>query len=274
MNMCSSHPEWREYLAGVYERVQREVGNRGFYIDQYGFANARKICWREDHPHPVPAGPTWGELQTTRAVREAIEPTTALYTEETPCDVTSQYQDGSFTYNISRAQDRLSPTHLNLFRFAIPDFKTIEIIVCDRPLGTNAEAVMRVFFNGEAIWLEGIPEDWFGPRVLELIAKTHRIMRENRDAFTSMDVTPLVPTLAGELHANEFRCERGTVWTLYNTAHLSYDGPVLSVEHVPEARYVDLWTGEMLQPEIRDGQAIISTRLGPREVGCVAQWVR
>ncbi len=272
MNMCSNHPGWRAYLASVYGRVQKEVGNRGFYIDEYGFANSAKVCWRKDHPHPRPAAPTYGELLTTRAIREAIEPSTALYTEETPCDVTSQYQDGSFTYNISRARDDTSPTHLNLFRFVFPDFKTIEIIVCDRPLGTNQEAVKRVFFNGEAIWLEGIPDYWFGPRVLKLIAKTHKIMRDNRDAFTSLKPRPLVPTLAGDLYANAFPCDRGIVWTLYNTAYTSYRGPVLEVPQLPGARYVDLWNGRELTPKIEGGKAVISVEVGPRDVGCVAQW--
>jgi len=272
MNMCSNHPGWRAYVAGVYGRVQKEVGNRGFYIDQYGFANLGKVCWREDHPHPRPAGPTYGELLTTLAVREAIEPTTALYTEETPCDVTSQYQDGSFTYNIRRADDRTSPTHLNLFRFVFPDFKTIEIIVCDRPLGTNQEAVKRVFFNGEAIWLEGIPDYWFDARVRALLARTHRILRENRDAFTSLSPTPLVPTLAGDLYANEFPCERGTLWTLYNTGYATYRGPVIEVPHVPGARYVDLWNDRELTPSIEGDSAVINLELPPRDVGCIAQW--
>lgn len=274
MNMCSSHPGWREYLAGVYRRVQQQVGNRGFYIDQYGFANDRKVCWREDHPHTIPSSPTWGERLTTRAVRDAISPATALYTEETPCDVISQIQDGSFTYNIARGRDDLSPTHLNLFRFVFPDFKTIEIIRCDRPLGSNAEAVGRVFFNGEAIWLEGVVDEWFGPGTLAMIRHCYSILHENRDAFTSPDVTPLVPTLAGDIYANEFRCERGAVWTLSNVAYFDHDGPVLSVEHTEGARYADLWTGEHLTPEIRGGRAILSVRLSPRGFGCVAQWRR
>ncbi len=272
MNMCSSHPGWRDYLSGVYGRVQDQVGNRGFYIDQYGFSNHRKVCWREDHPHPIPSSPVQGERLTTRAVRDAIRPTTALYTEETPCDVTMQIQDGSFTYNIARARDELSPTHLNLARFVFPDFKTIEIIRCDRPLGSNVAAVGRVFFNGEAIWLEGVADRWFGAHTLEMIRHCYSILHGNLDAFTSEDVTPLVPTLAGDVYANEFRCGRGTVWTLYNAAHMGHDGPALSVEHTDGATYVDLWTGKTLDPEVRDGRAILEADLSPRGFGCVAQW--
>ena len=129
-----------------------------------------------------------------------------------------------------------------------------------------------MFFIGEAIWLEGIPDYWFGLRVRALIAKTHRIMRDNRDAFTSLNPTPLVPTLAGDLYANEFPCARGAVWTLYNTGYTMYRGPVVEVKHVPGARYVDLWNDRELTAQVEGDTAIISAELPPRAVGCVAQW--
>jgi len=97
-------------------------------------------------------------------------------------------------------------------------------------------------------------------------------MRDNRDAFTSLNPTPLVPTRAGDLYANAFPCDRGTVWTVYNTGYTSYRGPVLEVPHLLGARYVDLWNDRELRPEIEGDKAIISAELPPRDVGCVAQW--
>ncbi len=79
------------------------------------------------------------------------KPGVALYSEETPVDVTTQYQDGSFTYAMSTASTTPSSVPLNTVRFALPDFKTIEILYCDKPTGSWATGVRWVFFNGEAI---------------------------------------------------------------------------------------------------------------------------
>ena len=47
--------------------------------------------------------------------------------EESPVDMVTQYQDGSFTYAMSTAHRTTTRVPLNLTRFAIPGFKTIEI---------------------------------------------------------------------------------------------------------------------------------------------------
>jgi hypothetical protein len=73
---------------------------------------------------------------------------------------------------------------LNSVRFALPDFKTIEILYCDKPTGSWATGVRWVFFNGEAIWLEGSATEWFEPQTLEAIRRCYAILHEHRDAFT------------------------------------------------------------------------------------------
>jgi hypothetical protein len=272
---CGAVPAWQEYLSDTYARVQRETGAQGFYIDEYGFTSPGRWCYNPDHGHPVPVAPVQGELEMTRAIRSKLGPEAAIYTEESPPDVTSQFQDGSFTYNISSVSDEWSPTHINLYRFAFPDFKTIEIITCDRPLGTNVEAVKRILFNGEAIWIEGIADKWFSPAVRAQIALNRRVMRENRQCFTGRFAKPLVPTLVQGIYANQFGEREDllgkTCWTVYNTGYRTLDAEVIAVDHAPGAQYLDEITGQPLTPRIDGDTAYLRLRMGPRDVAVISR---
>lgn len=268
-NMCPCLPAWRDYLANTYARVKRETVAKGYYIDEYGFAMEARNCWNKAHNHPLPCAPVRGEFLTTKAVRSALGDDVVLYTEESPADVTSQYQDGSFTYAISSISDELSPSHINLYRFVFPDFKTFEIIVCDRPLGSNLQAVKRVLFNGEGIWLEGMKE-WFSEDVLAYIRKYHKVMKDNVDCFTSLHPEPLVPTLREGVYANEFpstKDGRGkTIWTIYNTNPFTVEGEVIAVDYVKDARFRDVWNDKEIKPRVEGGKAYLPLKIPPQEV--------
>ena len=274
-NICSWVGEWQDYLSATYARAREQSGAVGFYIDEYGFTSPGHFCHNESHDHPIPAGPIPGEREMTRRVREAVGPDCALYTEESPPDITSVYQDGSFTYNISSASDRWSPTHINLYRFAFPQFKTINIITCDRPLGSNVGAVKRILFNGEAIWLEGIAHRWFTPETRAYISRMHRVLRANRRCFAGDYPTPLIPTPVRDLYANAFaerQDGRGkTCFTVLNAGFRTYDGDVLRVRHFPGATYADELTGEPPAVRIEGDTAVLSFRIGPRDVAVVSR---
>jgi hypothetical protein len=265
-HLCPHVPAWQDYLAATYGRVARETGADGFYIDEFGFG-AHYICYNPAHGHEIPAYPIRGELALTRKVRAALGPEKAIYTEETPTDFNSQFQDGSFTYAISQLPFEGPP--INLTRFALPDFKTIEIITCDRPLGSDVQSVKRIFFNGEAIWLEGIAEDWFTPETRAFIARMHRVQKAHRAAFTSLSPRPLVPTLQPKVYANEFPTEGETVWTLYNGNWSTVRGEILAVPHREGVTYYDAWNDRPLRPRIAEGKAFLELEIGPRDVGCV-----
>jgi len=275
-NMCSAVTEWQDYLAGVYGRTREVTGAKGYYVDEMGFTDPGHICYATNHGHPVPYPPAPGQLELMRKIREALGPDAALYTEESPPDVTSQFQDGSFTYNQSSVSDEWSPTHLNLYRFTIPSFKTFEIIVCDKPLGSNVQAVKRVFFSGEGIWLEGIADEWFTPETRATIAKCHAILAEYADAFTTDRPTPLIPTLMGNVYANEFPAGDGTglcVWTLYNANPHTVRGAVIRVPHIEGATYIDAWHDQPAKVKVQGAEAVIELELGPKDVGCIVRTV-
>ncbi|HUT92730.1 MAG TPA: DUF6259 domain-containing protein [Thermoguttaceae bacterium] len=272
MFVCPGVAPWREVQASTYATKARELDVDGMYLDQFGFAGSGKDCWSKGHGHEVPSYAVLTERDCTRMVRERIEGVkegVALYTEESPVDVTSQYQDGSFTYAMNAAQRTRTRVPLNVFRFAVPDFKTIEILYCDKPTGSWATGVRWVFFNGEAIWLEGPAVEWFEPQTRACIRRCYRILHKHRDAFTSPEPVPLAPTEQGGVFANAFPAEGKSVYTLYNSRHRTVRGPVLRLRHVDNAAYYDEWHERPAKFE-QDGQdAVISLEIGPHDVGCL-----
>ena len=184
-------------------------------------------------------------------------------------DVTSQYQDGSFTYAMNTAQRTQTLVPLNIFRFAVPGFKTIEILYCDKPTGSWATGVKWVFFNGEAIWLEGSATEWFEPETLSAIRRCWRILHKHSDAITTLEPVPLVPTETGGVFANKFPIPRKTVYTLYNSRHRTVRGEVLRIAHRGNAAYYDEWHQRPAEVR-RDGpDAVISLEIGPHDAGCL-----
>jgi len=268
--VCPHVEEWQAYLSRTVERVCKETTADGYYLDQFGF-NYQYPCHNETHGHPVPSSQIQGEAEMLCRVRNALPAEKVLYTEETPTDVSSQYQDGSFTYAISRARKTFMPVALNLTRFALPDFKTFEIIICDRPLLDDYDAVKQVFFNGEGIWLEGPLSEpqWFTDGLCDLISKTHAILCEHSDAFGSDRPVPLVGTLNPFIFANKFPVENKTVWTLYNSSYSTVRGYLLEVEHSPEAIYYDLWNNMPIEGKNTGERRLLNIEIGPRDVGCV-----
>ena len=107
------------------------------------------------------------ERDCTRAVRRevgAAKRGVVLYTEESPVDVTSQVQDGQL-----HLRHALGPTS-GLARAAQPDAVRAARLQDDRDplsatarLGSWATGVKWIFFNGEAIWLQGPAAEWFQP---------------------------------------------------------------------------------------------------------------
>ncbi len=272
--VCPNVPQWQDHLIASAVRAAERTGASGIYIDQFGFG-WHYACHNPAHDHPIPSSQIQGEATLIRRLRQALPREVVLYTEETPADVATQYQDGSFTYSIMSARNELNPARVNLTRFALPDFKMFEIIRCDMPLGDDQLAVKHIFFNGQGIWLEGplvnADQEWFSSAVIELIRKMNRIHRTYRDAFLSMNPMPLVATEHPQLAANCFPGKRETVWTLYNTGAQAIEGELLRVPHVDGATYYDAWNDRVLQPRIVDGKAVFTLRMNGYDAGCIVQ---
>jgi hypothetical protein len=193
-----------------------------------------------------------------------------IYTEEIPTDVMTRHIDGAYTAAVTMSLARGIACPIHLTRFALPDFKTIQLI-SEHGIGDNLPAVRATFFNGEALYLSG-DSTVFSRDCLALIRKTHGILREHADAFTSLEPMPLVSTLSPAIHANRFPSKGKCVWTLMNGQLSDFEGPVLSVPHRAGSRYLDAWNGGLLTPDITaDGRAVLSLALDAGGVGCIVQ---
>jgi len=274
MFICPGVRAWQRVQADTYAAKVRELDVSGMYMDEFGFCNPAKRCWAPNHDHPVPSFPVRTERRCTREIRKAVDaakPGIALYSEETPCDVNTQFQDGSFSYAIRQAFLHRNLVPLNLTRFALPSFKVFQILVCDKPTASFANGVAATFFNGDGLWLEGPAEEWFRPRTLAMIRRCHRILRRHRGAFACDRPQPLVPTVAPGVFANRFDGPSETVFTLFNSAPVSYSGPVLRLRPLKGATYTDAWHGRVLAPSVAGDRIVLSTRIEPRSVGCIVR---
>lgn len=271
--LCPAVPAWRDHLTQAVVRAAEQTPADGFYIDQFGFGY-QYPCHHPDHGHELPSNQPLEETRLIRQVRAALAAEKIIYTEQTPVDVAMQYQDGSFSYSLLHARHKRCPSRMNLSRFAFPDFKTIQILRGDGPIGDDVRGVHLTFFHGDGLWLVG-PSDnprWYAPEVLQAIRKTHAIKTKYADAFASDIVAPLVTTLSEGVYANRFSGENRIVWTLYNSTDRPHEGSILRVRHNPGDRYTDSWNGAALLPDIRDGWTTIELALPAGAVGCVVQY--
>ncbi|MCK9222892.1 MAG: DUF6259 domain-containing protein [Limnochordia bacterium] len=194
-DLCPHCEPWQDYLSSTYRSIWEVTGARGFYLDQLGFGGYEKFCYSSEHGHELGIPPIRGEAALLNKVRAVLPTEVVLYTEEAPVDVITQYQDGAFSYAVGLNQPDWSPHGLNLYRFAFPDFKTIEIITVDRPIGSNYQSLKQVFFNAEGVWLMGTPSEWYTPETLGFIRKMNQVLTDYADVFTSPSPFPLYPTL-------------------------------------------------------------------------------
>ncbi|MGI8550957.1 MAG: hypothetical protein ACR2PL_09255, partial [Dehalococcoidia bacterium] len=288
VSMFLQAPGWRDYLAGRYASLARDIGPCGFYIDELGGSLPEHVHYTSRHGLVTPVPPTRGERQMLEQVRGALPPSTALYTEFYPPDTFLPFTDGAFSYLLmmrykgreafwtpgrdgEKSSDVVAPHYLNLMRFAFPDVKTFHMVY-STPLENGNWFLLRYpFFNGDGQYLKAETRDHIDPAARAFYRKTLALQHAHADAFTSPDVEPLAPTQHPDLYANRFGTPNKTVWTLLNAGYHTLRGPLLVVAHRPGARYVDAWTGQPMAAKIRGRRAELSFAIGPRAVGCLVQ---
>ncbi|MBT3380900.1 MAG: hypothetical protein HN742_12645 [Lentisphaerae bacterium] len=273
-SMCPYVAAWRNYLTDAFKRVAAEVKAMGMYIDEFGKCMTSRTCYATDHGHPVPMGMSPGERLLTRQIREALRPEIATYAEYVPADVASQEMDGAFGHvaldGWRKGYDSVAPHYVNLQRFAVPDFKTFELIYYVPMRNGNWFLLKYPFFNGTGYYLTGscLQAD---EHAAAFWKTAYRVLHAHRDAFRSSDVEPLVRTAIPNLFANRFSTQSKNVWTLFNANYRTVRGAILRVRHPAKAAYMDAWNERPVAHQVRDGEATITLEIGPRAVGCVVQ---
>ena len=265
--MCAAVPGWRDFSAKTYEQVNGLLDPSALYMDSLGWGDW--LCYAPNHDHPVPYPRVKAEEGLMRRIRAAVPPDKPTYAEELAGDVASQYADGTFTYATLQADPKLSPSRINLFRFMFPDYKIFEILWNDPRQGDDIHLMKQIFFCGEGIMITGDIPTTFRAEMAAEAKHSHQILREHRDAFTSLNPEPLVPTLNDKVYANRFPGKGKTVWTFYNSDFSTVRGEMIEVPYTAGMRFEDAWNGGEIHPRIVGNKAVISLEIGPRDVGCI-----
>ncbi len=259
--MCPHVPDWQRHLVGCIRKARSETGAAGVYVDQFGFLT-QYYCHNPAHAalHKPGENMLGGELAMLRDLRAALGSSAVIYTEETPYDIITRYSDGSYTASVKQSLDKGIRCPVNMTRFALPDFKTFEL-VSEAGIGDNLPAVRAAFFNGEGLYLSGRTSTQFSPACLELIRKTSGLLRQHAEAFISEAPEPLVATLNPMVYANHFPARSEEAWTLFNAGPDAVQGPVLRLPHIDGAVYRDAWRDTLLQPRTLGGEDEITMQI-------------
>ena len=242
--MCPASKNWQDWMSKTIYQVAAKTNADAVYLDQYGFADKDKTCYSTAHGHEKGAFPLAGEHQMIQRVRESLNQTNhpvAIYMEQAPNDITAPFADAAFDYSMSAAKTRLNPTKMNVFRYAFPSFKIIELFHGGiDPKGISEEDVKLCFFHGHGFWLKGRARSWYSGKCREFIAKAYRIFHEHSEIFTSELVEPQIPTAQRGIYANRFTGNNEKIVMVYNAANKSKDGLLLTLEGDSDSA-TDLW---------------------------------
>ena len=263
---CYHEPDaWAEYLAQTCGRIIRDTGMDGIYLDELALPFA---CYNPQHLHnrehnSIVHVPTFVEnIKKARAAMRAENPDAILMTEHAGSDYFTQFVDGSWTQTFYKGAFPFAEKHfdrhsLNYFRFCFPEFKLAT-------WGTSDDGPRRCFFNGIGI-------DW-GVGQVDYLRRTGRVLKENGDAFATLDPEPLVDTLVDNVLANKFPIEGKTLFTIYNKNDHPVAEELLEVTPSPDHHYVELFHDREIEyrNELFRIKDILKPSIAPREVLCIA----
>ena len=263
--MCIENPEWRRYLADTCQRLIAETGADGIRIDEFG--GASRICHSPHHPHPFSRPGHYSVFQAqaeaSREIRQAmdqVDPSAILMTESPGIDVMWQYMDGALSYDLStaaptagRAGNWEGFVGINFCRYYFPRYKFFDYTYSKHPEWR--------LFNGTGAYNR---ERFYSNHQLQ-------IMKENSDAFGSLDPQPLIPTLQRMVYVNKFPGPDKTIYTVYNARHDPVEGDLFDIEHEEGYHFVDLLSGRNVDATERNGRTAISLDMQPRAVACIAK---
>jgi len=264
--MCLDYEPWRRWIAGESARLARDLGLQAAYLDELGFATGEKqSCDNPAHSHPEPFIACRGVralLRTTRAALNEVDPEIAIYTEGPAVAELSNYCDGTEEYFCRQELWAGRPFYevpVHFGRFVFPEPKFLQI-----PDGDRAERLWqykKTLFNGLG---------WVGPLVDDEVEPfRHRmteILRENREAFSTLRPEPLVATRHPGVYANRFTSDTKTVLTLCNANDYPVAGALVSVAETEGRHWVDLTEMRDARVVTIDGRPCLVASLDARDV--------
>lgn len=144
--------------------------------------------------------------------------------------------------------------------------------VCDRWNRSKVDNLQYAFFNGvgyeswENIW--GI---WNGivPRDAEALRRVAKIERAFANFLVSPDWQPYAPTEQYGIYASRWPLQNKTLWTIINRNQTDTDDAQIPVPAQSGVHYYDLWHGQELTLETRDGRTYLSFPIEAHGFGAI-----
>jgi hypothetical protein len=265
---CLMEPNaWFNYLAQTCERIVKDTGMDGIYLDELALPFA---CYNMDHVHNKKYKssaylPTFvANITEVRDAMRRANPEAILMTEHAGSDYFSQFIDGSWSQTFYEtafpfAEKYYDEYSINYFHFCFPEFKLAE-------WGPSHDGPRRCFFNGIGI-------DW-GVGSIDYLRKTGQVLKENADAFASSNPEPIVETKANMVLANKFKIADKTVYTIYNKSGKFVDKEIIEVAQRPDYHWVELLhdTDVKVRQELVKMKDVLSLKIDANEVVCVGQF--
>ncbi len=263
--MCLAWEPWHGFLAETSARLARDLGLDVIYLDELGFGTLDKArCDNPLHGHAGRLIGLNGVRELVRRVRSELDKTTpqvGLSTEGPAVDLLLNEFDSVLDYGCRQRPQNpgLYRAPVHLLRFVFPDFKFIDL-----PTGTPDEQIAQlreVLFNGNGAenYLDGTPHAAEAEALMQ-------VLRQSRDAFKSLQATPLVPTTHDGVYANLFPTPTKTLLTVYNTNDYRVAGALVAVKQSTDTHWVDMLAHRAVR--VDRGSAVLD--LLPQHVAVIA----
>lgn len=136
----------------------------------------------------------------------------------------------------------------------------------------HTEELHTAWMNGGGmlVW-ENVFGSWLGwnARDRASLRAMLPIQRRYASLFAGEGWTPLVPTLAEDVHASSWEGNGVRLWTLVNRSNRPVEGILLEGTAPPWTRFFDLVRGTAVTTRSSNGIHSIPGQIGPRGIGCV-----
>lgn len=152
---------------------------------------------------------------------------------------------------------------LNLNKLIKPDFAIFR--VCQLSQGRIHRETLISFFNGYGTEINtfapGRP-DWMDEEY-SLLGKTTMILRENTDAFNSLQFTPLITSMVDSIWINHFPTGNKSIYTILSFNPDGHNGELFEVDEEENVHFINLWKHEEVIPVEKDGRHFIAVSISP-----------
>jgi hypothetical protein len=255
--ICPFSRKWRDFVKQTCLKALSALNADGLYLDQTGYG-IQYICNDNSHKHTVPSNQLAGEYGLFGELQALNAP---LLAEYFPADFILPFVAATLTDNDSL---------LTASRFVFPWVRQFKVISCDEPIGDNAAAVNKAFFNGLGLWLDGDSSGnkWYSEKVKKKIKMHHVIQKKYSAVFSSPDVTPLADAGHPDLLVNRFALGKTILRTIFNPTKALIEGFFLPSNG---GSAYDEYNGKQAKIKQTKEGAFIYCSLEASDVGCIVE---